>query len=396
MDEHRLTTAGLDGSGRHRSLCESGSRSGGRRNLLQMVHWLLLLLPLWGPGCAAFHENHFYAAELPPAYEAPPNANPLTIDFSQLSGTATASDVIGKGDVLSVNIAVSMSSRDQMTNVVRVGTDGNAELPLVGPIRLAGLSLAEADAVLTKAFVRRGLYRAPHVNVTIRKRKTNRILVLGAVEEPGVKDIPAAESDLLSILFHAGGLSEDAGTTIEIKNVLTREESLNEASAAEPRNYGSAVTPAGYAAAEATPRSARIDLISAAQSGKNDYYVGDRGVVMVEKVDPKAIFVTGLVRKPGRVEFPQGEDLRLIDAVSLAGYTSSQVAEKVYVIRQPTPDAQPVVIQASLWKAKHDPRHNIRLAPGDIVSVEHTAATVVMEALNVIRVGVSGSVNPLF
>ena len=140
----------------------------------------------------------------------------------------------------------------------------------------------------------------------------------------------------------------------------------------------------------------KIDLVSAAQSGANDYFVGDRGVVVVEKTDPKAVTVTGLVRKPGRVEFPKGEDLRLLDAISLSGYTSSQVANKVFIIRQPTPESRSIVIQASLSKASHDPQHNIRLSPGDIVKVEHTPATILMEAFQIIRVGVSSNLNPLF
>ena len=193
----------------------------------------------------------------------------------------------------------------------------------------------------------------------------------------------------------AGGLADDAGTNIEIRNVMTRDEALTEAIAATGPDSTQKISQTGYSSTLATPRSVNIDLISAAQSGANDYFVGDRGVVMVEKRDPKAIFVTGLVRNPGRIEFPQGEDLRLLDAVSLAGYTSSQVAQKVYIIRQPSPDVQPIVIQASLWKAKHDPNHNVLLAPGDTVSVEHTVATVVMEALNMIRVGVTSSLNPL-
>ena len=96
------------------------------------------------------------------------------------------------------------------------------------------------------------------------------------------------------------------------------------------------------------------------------------------------------------MEFRKGEDLRLVDAISQSGYTSSQVANKVYVIRQPTPESRSIVIQASLSKASHDPAHNIRLAPGDIVKVEHTPATILLEAAQFIRGGVSSSLNPLF
>lgn len=395
MDEHRQRTPGLDASERYRSSRDSHSPTAGLRLSQRTVRWIILAaVPLLGLGCATFNDNHHYAGQLPNGYDAPTNSNPLTIDFANLSGTATDSDVIARGDVVNVNIAASISSEHVFTYTVRVGDDGNADLPLIGKVRMAGLSLADADATLTQVCVQRDLYRSPHVNVTIRRRKTNRILVVGAVKDPGVKEIPVAESDLLSILFHAGGLADDAGTNIEIRNVLTRDETMNEAIAADGTRGG--ITQTGYATTNAVPRSVKIDLISAAQSGSNDYFVGDRGVVVVETTAPKAVFVTGLVRKPGRVEFPKGEDLRLIDAISLSGYTSSQVAQKVYVIRQPTPDMRAIVIEASLSKATHDPRHNLRLAPGDIVKVEHTPATILMEAFQIIRVGVSSNLNPLF
>ena len=50
------------------------------------------------------NDNHYYAGNFPAGYHAPPNTNPLTIDFAQLSGTATDSDVIAKGDVVNVEM----------------------------------------------------------------------------------------------------------------------------------------------------------------------------------------------------------------------------------------------------------------------------------------------------
>ena len=395
MDEHRQKTPGLVASERSRSARDSRSPAAGLRFSTRSVHWVILAaIPLLSLGCASMNDNHYYAGHIPGGYNAPPNTNPLTIDFAQLSSTATDSDVIAKGDVVNVEIAASVSAKDIFSYSVRVRDDGHADLPLIGPVRMAGLSLADADATLTQVCVARNIYRAPKVNVTIRRRKTNRILVVGGVKDPGVKEIPVAESDLLSILFHAGGLADDAGANIEIRNVLTRDETMNEAIAADGTRGG--ITQTGYAAASRVPRSVKIDLVSAAQSGANDYFVGDRGVVVVEKTEPKAVTVTGLVRKPGRVEFPKGEDLTLMDAISLSGYTSSQVANKVYIIRQPTPESKSIVIEANLSKASHDPQHNIRLAPRDIVKVEHTAATILLEAAQFIRVGVSSSLNPLF
>lgn len=340
-------------------------------------------------GCMSFHQNHYMAGELPAALAAAPNENPQLIDFTRLSTGSSSSDQIGPEDLLQVSIASNFSSRDVFNFPARVRLDGQSDLALVGPVHLAGLSLEEAEAAITEASIQRGLYRAPHVTVTMKKRKEIGVLVVGAVEDPGFKRIPASEADLLSILFHAGGLSKDAGPQVDITNAMTKAEVQQEAIA---RAQGGGVDQVGYASAR-TPRTAQINLIKAATSGGNQHFVGDGGVVLVEKLDPKAIYVMGLVRKSGRYDFPTNQDLHLLDAVALAGYTSSQVADKVYVLRKLPGVAGASVIQASLRKARHDENHNLRLAPGDVVSVEHTPATVVLEAINMIRIGVSGSLN---
>jgi polysaccharide export outer membrane protein len=66
------------------------------------------------------------------------------------------------------------------------------------------------------------------------------------------------------------------------------------------------------------------------------------------------------------------------------------------VIRQIPGESEPLVIKVSLAEAKGVGKGNLRLAPGDVVSVEQTPATVVLGALNnFVRFGLSGTV-PLF
>lgn len=396
MDEHRLTTLGHVASARYRSSRDARSPTGWFWSGMRTARWLtILVLPMLSLGCAAMHDNHHYAGQIPTGYDAPPNSDPLAIDFAQLSGTTTSSDIIAKGDIVVINIATGISVGGGISQKVRVGDDGYAQLPsTIGSVRLAGLSLADADAAVTQAYVEGDFYRAPNVTVTMHRRKTNRILILGAVKEPGVKEIPVAESDLLSILSYAGGLADDAGLNIEIRNVLTRDQTMNESIATDGTRSG--ITPAGYAKSRRSPRSVKIDLVSAAQSGANDYFVGDRGVVVVEKTETKVVYVKGLVKNSGRIEFEKGQDLTLMQAISLAGGTTSQVAHKVYITRQGTHDSPPIVIQASLSRAEHDPSHNVRLAPGDVINVKNTPATVLMEAMGIIRVGISGSLTSLF
>jgi polysaccharide export outer membrane protein len=332
--------------------------------------------------------THYYAHEIPDDVVAVSNSNAQTIDFSRLSGTPPNSQLIGPGDLLEVTIAVGIDTRSVMTFPVRVNQDGIADVNEIGTIRLAGYELDEAEGLIAQVSRERKLFKNPHVTVNMKRRRMNRIMVVGAVKDPGVKEIPASESSLLSVLFAAGGLAEDAGTTVQIRNLIEDPRSPG----AIARGAQAGVLQTGYSSS--APRSARVDLVKATQEGTNSYYIGDGGVVMVEKRDPKAIHIIGLVRNPGKVEFPVNKDLRLFDALALAGYTSTQVANKVFVFRN-SPTHGWVRIQCSLRRAKSDESHNVLLAPGDVVSVENTPATVLLEALQIIRIGVSGSVNPL-
>lgn len=357
----------------------------------------LLLANFCLTGCATIYGNKqfYYAHDVPPGSPllAVATANPQTLDLSKLAiPTSNTHDVLGVGDVIDVSVSSGPGYRDQWT--LRVDNQGAVNLPYgIGVIPVAGQAPEDAEAMITQAGIQRGIYRAPNVNVTIKRKRLVTVTVLGAVNNPGVKELSPNRTDLLSILVAAGGLAPDAGTNVEIQNAIDMSQRQQE-SIARGVN-GNAITPTNFVMAGAgNGKPIRVDLVSAATKGSNGYAVADGGVVMVEKRDLKAVSVSGLVRKPGAVEYPLGKDFFLLDAITSAGWVSTQVADKVYVIRQPwNAGEQPSVIQCSLARAKHDPTHNLRLAPGDIVTVEHTPATVVMEALNIIRLGFN--LNPL-
>jgi polysaccharide export outer membrane protein len=143
--------------------------------------------------------------------------------------------------------------------------------------------------------------------------------------------------------------------------------------------------------AENGMNSYSIDLISAAKAGDGQYIVQDGGVVMVEKRDPAPIYVGGLVKAAGRYDYPIGQDLHLLDAINLAGGMSNQLANKIYVVRPVVGQKDPAVIEISFRDAKRSADSNILLGPGDVIQVEQTPGTVFMEALNLIRFGISGN-----
>jgi polysaccharide biosynthesis/export protein len=80
---------------------------------------------------------------------------------------------------------------------------------------------------------------------------------------------------------------------------------------------------------------------------------------------------------------------------SISRGIKSPLADKVYVIRR-LPDMQePVVIQVSMARAKRNGRENLRLAPGDLVSVEATPATMISDTVSSffrVGLGLSGNI----
>jgi polysaccharide biosynthesis/export protein len=279
---------------------------------------------------------------------------------------------------------------------VRVLDNGMGDLPIIGQVPLHGLEMEAAEAAIASACVQQGLYRSPYVTVTMKKQRVNRVTVVGAVKNPGVYAIPRGRSDLLAALVSAGGLAEDAGTQVEIRNpTLTPGQNPGAMPApiadAESGDVNSVAHSWTTPAVSAAYSSMKIDLVSATKSNTGGYSVQDGGVIYVEKRDPEPVHVIGLVVKPNRYEMPVGQDLRLTDVIALSGGISNPVADKVFVIRKKPDASGTVIVNVSLADAKRDERINLRLSPGDVVSVEQTPATVVIEALRFMNLGIGAS-----
>ncbi len=360
----------------------------------RLICSLAVLLVL--TGCRA--ENHFLAEDLPrnSPLRLTSQANPQTVNLSRLASATGSSELIGSGDVLEVVIAAGLSEKDQIRIPVRVGNDGTVNLPEFGPIPLAGLAPEAAESMIALEAVRRNLYPNPAVTVTIRHARMNRVRVLGAVRQEGTYQLPPNSSDIVSAIAAAGGLAENAGQNVEVRNpavvgdprpAVARDGSGTYAPVSSVRSEGGGARPMN---------SYTIDLISAARDGDGSYIIHDGGVVMVEKRDPSPIQVLGLVRKPDRYDYPLGKDLYLLDAIAMAGGVSNQLADKVFVIRPLATSHDPAVIEISLKTAKMSGDSNMLLGPGDVVSVEQTPATVFLEALQIIRFGVSSSIGTFF
>ena len=358
---------------------------------IRLLFTCLLTVILSSFGCATVSGEKYSHKNLPRHLIAGIRENPQTIDLTRLASSTSSSDVLDRGDVITVTVTAGLDEKDKSEILVRIQDDGFGDLPEIGRVQLAGLRIAAAEAEIYQQCVAKGLYRSPGVTVLMKEQRTNRIMVVGAVKKPAVYDLPRGQSDLMTALSKAEGLDPSAGTQVIIRNLSNHHGSRPDSIAGAPGNSIDTIAHNVQGASSGSD-TVKIDLVSATKNGSGGLQLEDGAMVYVEKRDPEPLHVLGLVAKPGRFEFPIAEELRVTDAIALAGGVSSMAANKIFVIRRKPVDSaqknadpanpdrvETIVIEVSLANAKRDAKENLRLAPGDVVSVEQTPTTVVLE-----------------
>jgi protein involved in polysaccharide export with SLBB domain len=159
-------------------------------------------------------------AQMPPAPAAsapPPLQVPGVNTAAPATRTATAPTssgvsvpngyVLAAGDV----IAVEVFGEEDLRASVRVGADGVVSLPLLGAVRVGGLSLPQATSRLTELYARDYLVN-PKLNVALVGFAKQRFSVLGQVNRPGSFEMPegAGSIDILEAVAIAGGYTRIA------------------------------------------------------------------------------------------------------------------------------------------------------------------------------------------
>ena len=364
-------------------------------------------------GCATVHGEKYTYQNLPKDLVAVVRENPQTVDLTRLASATANSDVLDRGDVVEITIAAGLSEKDTVKMPIRIMDDGFGDLPDIGRVRLAGLKITAAEAEIVHQCVAQGLFRSPKVTLIMKEQRMNRIMVAGAVKKPSIYELPRGQCDLLAALSKAEGLDPSAGTQVIIRNLggrsISRPDSIagNLQDGIDPVGHENELDSAGHSV-ELTggiSDTIKVDLVSATKNGTGGYQLDDGAMVYVEKRDPEPLHVLGLVTKPGRFEFPIAEELRVTDAVALAGGITSVAADKIYVIRRKPVDpsakeidannpdkVETFIIQVSLANAKQKASSNIRLAPGDVVSVEQTPLTFFVDRFTKMGFNIAGSI----
>jgi polysaccharide export outer membrane protein len=130
-------------------------------------------------------------------------------DTKNQAATRLKSTVIGPADTVSITAL----NCEEISKTWRVSISGELNLPMIGRVQAAGLTVEQLELSLTKKLGK--FLREPQVSVFVTEFRSQPVTVMGSVEKPGVVQLEGPKT-LLEVIVMAGGPKE-AGPTVTIK-----------------------------------------------------------------------------------------------------------------------------------------------------------------------------------
>jgi polysaccharide export outer membrane protein len=109
---------------------------------------------------------------------------------------------LGSGD----NIRIQVFQNPDLTLETRVTENGTVTYPLVGPVKIGGMTIPAAEQAVAKALKEGGFIQSPQVNISLLLNRGNQVTVLGAVGRPGRYPLETFSTRLSEMIAIAGGI----------------------------------------------------------------------------------------------------------------------------------------------------------------------------------------------
>ena len=124
--------------------------------------------------------------------------------------------VLGAGDVIKVTVF----QQPELSLDVRIAESGMVSYPLIGAIRLGGLTGGQAERLLATRLRSGNFLQNPQVSVNVSQYRSQQVSVLGAVNKPGRYPLELSGTRLSEVLAQAGGIVTGVGA--DSVNLVTR------------------------------------------------------------------------------------------------------------------------------------------------------------------------------
>src|SRR5918999_778802 len=120
---------------------------------------------------------------------------------------------LGVGDA----VRVTVFQQPDLTTETRISERGTIAMPLVGEVKVAGLSQAEAGAAIGESLKRGQFLKNPQVAVALTTLRSRQVSVLGLVARPGRYALDDTSSQLADVIAAAGGVLPTGSETVTVR-----------------------------------------------------------------------------------------------------------------------------------------------------------------------------------
>jgi polysaccharide export outer membrane protein len=209
--------------------------------------------------------------------------------------------IVGEGDLL----RISVYDNPDLATVVRITGEGTILFPLIGQVKVAGLTVSKVSQRLAELLAA-GYLVSPQVAVFIEEYRSQKVTIMGQVNRPGLIELKGYTT-FLEVLSKAGDLTKDAGDVAVIKR----------------KSDGP----------DKKEKTISVDLKMLVGKGdtSQDVPVLDGDSIYVVKAS--VFFVTGEVKKPDSYKLEVG--LTVLKAITMAGgFTDKAATGRVKIIRK--------------------------------------------------------------
>ena len=272
--------------------------------------------------CALQGAPAVYAGQQNPARPAAPPARPAAPavppaapapQATQPAEPTQASYVVGPQDVL----IITSYDQPELTGKFTVETDGTFTYPLIGRVRVNGITLRDVETLLKATLVEKGFFVDPQLSVAIELYRSQKIYVVGEVRTPGAYPL-SGDMRLVEALALAGSTTPTAS---------------GEAVIVHAANEAIVVDAIRLPSSDTDPNAViRVDLREL-ENGDLKQNVPLRSGDTIFVLRAESVYVFGQVKSPGAYPLRQ-KDTTVLQALSLAGgVTDRGSVGRIQIIR---------------------------------------------------------------
>jgi polysaccharide export outer membrane protein len=262
--------------------------------------------------------------------------------------------VLGSGDQIVIR---AFEVEEISDKPFRIDSAGDVDLPLLGKVHAAGLTLEQLQVDLAERL--KTIVRNPQVVVSVTQFRSEPIFFVGAFKNPGIYPLQGRRT-LVEMLTQIGGLSPTASRRIKVTRRLEFGKIPLPTAAEDPEKKVSTV--------EISIGSLRENVNPA-----EDIVLQPFDEISVERAE--MVYVTGEVGHVGALELGERDSISVTQLITMVGgFTKDAAPDKARVLRPVLNTSKRSEIPLDLKKIMAAKENDFPLQPNDVLYIPRSSS----------------------